>query len=238
MCICSVLILFFTLFFILTFHYCVDVDVSEQEVSAATLRSFQTTMLMVSATGVTVVASSGDDGVANYGCNCNSAKATSYDNCACKQDSSSTWLSNQPAQYNKSMGFPEWTGVGYFPSFPASCPYVTAVGATQGSDNLVPHLDEGEQVCQSQLGGIITSGGGFSTYYKRPAWQNAAVETYFARVNSAESIIKPAPGFNSRGRGYPDISLLGVAYGVYINTIIFSLYGTSASAPAVAAMGK
>jgi subtilase family serine protease len=194
--------------------------------------------LQVLATGVTVIASSGDDGVANFGCNCNSAKKVSYDNCACQQDSGSVWVSSQPAKFNKSMGFPEWSGVGYFPSFPASCPYVTAVGATQGSSNLVPQLDEGEQACQSQLGGIITSGGGFSTYYKRPAWQDAAVDTYFRRVNGAGSTLKPAPGFNSLGRGYPDISLLGVAYGVYINTIIYSLYGTSASAPAFAAMGK
>lgn len=192
--------------------------------------------------GVTVIASSGDDGVANYGCNCDSSKPAKFDNCACQQDTSSAWLNTQQTSYytnNKNTTkFPEWTGVGYLPSFPASCPYVTAVGATQGNDNIVPLIDEGEQSCQSQLGGIITSGGGFSTYYKRPAWQELAASTYLSRVNSAGSAIKPAPGYNPYGRGYPDISLLGVAYSVYIDATIFSLYGTSASAPAFAAMGK
>ena len=46
-----------------------------------------------------------------------------------------------------------WTGVGYFPSFPASAPYVTAVGATQG-----PESDDPEIACQSQEGGVITTG--------------------------------------------------------------------------------
>jgi len=27
-----------------------------------------------------------------------------------------------------------WSGQGYFPYFPASCPYVTAVGATMGPE--------------------------------------------------------------------------------------------------------
>jgi len=46
-----------------------------------------------------------------------------------------------------------WSGVGYFPSFPASAPYVTAVGATQG-----PESDDPEIACQSQEGGVITTG--------------------------------------------------------------------------------
>ena len=31
-----------------------------------------------------------------------------------------------------------WAGTGYFPSFPASNPYVTAVGATMGAGGAVP----------------------------------------------------------------------------------------------------
>lgn len=183
--------------------------------------------------GVTVIASSGDDGVANYGCNCNSNIAKQYDNCACQASSSS---SSAFPDYNSSI--PAWSGLGYFPSFPASCPWVTAVGATMGANNIVPQLDEGEQACQSQLGGIITTGGGFSTYYKRPSWQNVAVNSYFSKVNAPGSTVRPAPGFNPNGRGYPDVSLLGVSYSVYIDATVFALYGTSASAPAFAAMGK
>ena len=44
------------------------------------------------------------------------------------------------------------------PSFPATSPYVTAVGATMGSSHVVPDLGEGEMACQSQQGGVITSG--------------------------------------------------------------------------------
>lgn len=44
------------------------------------------------------------------------------------------------------------------PSFPATSPYVTAVGATMGSSNVVPNLGESEIACQSQQGGVITTG--------------------------------------------------------------------------------
>ena len=46
-----------------------------------------------------------------------------------------------------------WSGRGYFPSFPATSPYVTAVGATMGPESGNP-----EVACQSQLGGVITTG--------------------------------------------------------------------------------
>ena len=49
--------------------------------------------------------------------------------------------------------FPQVPGKGYFPSFPATSPYVTAVGATMG-----PESGDPEIACQSQLGGVITTG--------------------------------------------------------------------------------
>merc|ERR1711907_543394 len=55
---------------------------------------------------------------------------------------------------------------GYTPSFPASSPYVTAVGATQGGVT-----GGSEVVCSSQTGGVITTGGGFSTQYTAPDYQ-------------------------------------------------------------------
>jgi len=51
------------------------------------------------------------------------------------------------------QGPTSWTGRGYFPSFPATSPYVTAVGATMG-----PESGTEEIACQSQLGGVITTG--------------------------------------------------------------------------------
>lgn len=85
---------------------------------------------------------------------------------------------------------------------------------------------------QSQLKGLITTGGGFSNHYPRPFWQDSAVNNYL-------SANTPFLGFNSAGRGYPDVSLLGVNYAVASNlTIETGIYGTSASAPVFAAMGK
>ena len=67
--------------------------------------------------------------------------------------------------------------------------------------------------CQSQLGGIITSGGGFSTYFAQPAWQQSAVDAYLRAANRS-ALTAPAAGFNPKGRAYPDLALLGVNYQV------------------------
>jgi tripeptidyl-peptidase I len=66
-------------------------------VSAAEYDSFQTSAISLGLRGVTIVVSSGDDGVHSYDARGNTAKC------------------------------------GYMPGFPASCPYVTSVGATQVS---------------------------------------------------------------------------------------------------------
>ena len=82
---------------------------------------------------------------------------------------------------------------------------------------------------------MITTGGGFSTFYKQPSWQTEAVDGYFNSLSSNEI---PVDGFNRLGRGYPDISFVGIKYQVVIANIIFNLYGTSCSAPVAAALGK
>jgi tripeptidyl-peptidase I len=76
----------------------------ETQLSAAYLNSFNIEALKLAAQGVTIIASSGDDGV----------------NCA-----RSLCSSTAPV-------------CGYYPLFPASSPYVTAVGATQVTD-IVPY---------------------------------------------------------------------------------------------------
>jgi tripeptidyl-peptidase-1 len=121
-----------------------------------------------------------------------------------------------------------WTGRGYFPAFPASCPYVTAVGATMG-----PESGDAEKACQSQEGGVITTGGGFSTFYATPDWQQAAVDGYFNGLSPDE---RPTSGYNRNGRGYPDISFIGTNYQVVLDGHTRNTYGTSASAPVFAAM--
>jgi len=117
---------------------------------------------------------------------------------------------------------------GYNPDFPASSPWVTAVGATMG-----PEVGQPEIASQSQLGGVITTGGGFSNVFARPSWQSHAVPDYFNILTSANSL--PQTGYNTSGRGYPDISLIGVQYQVIVGGQQMSLFGTSASSPVLAA---
>jgi hypothetical protein len=53
-----------------------------------------------------------------------------------------------------------------------------------------------------------------------------------------DSSNKPYPGYNSEGRGYPDIALLGVSYNVVVGGVITQLYGTSCSTPVMAGLGR
>ena len=76
---------------------------------------------------------------------------------------------------------------------------------------------------------MITTGGGFSTYFPQPSWQQAAVKSYFAKQQNS------APGYNRYGRGYPDISLIGTYYLTAIQQQLYLLSGTSCSAPLLAA---
>ena len=115
---------------------------------------------------------------------------------------------------------------GYSPSFPATSPYVTAVGATYG-----PESGEPERMCDSYYGGIITSGGGFAYNVSRPYWQDAAVSAYLGKHADGE-----VQGFNVGGRGLPDVSLLGFNFDVIIGGLHLRESGTSASAPAFAGM--
>mmetsp|Transcript_26476 Transcript_26476/g.36459 ORF Transcript_26476/g.36459 Transcript_26476/m.36459 type:complete len:700 (+) Transcript_26476:293-2392(+) len=117
---------------------------------------------------------------------------------------------------------------GYNPIFPASSPYVVAVGATMG-----PQSNTAEIGCQSQLGGVITSGGGFSIYNLMPSYQSAAVKQYFKNVASTSSA--PTSGYSTTGRGYPDVALVGVNYQVVIAGQTLGVYGTSCSTPVFAA---
>ena len=89
-----------------------------------------------------------------------------------------------------------------------------------------------EVASQFQLDDVrITSGGGFSTYYPSPPWQNATTANYFNTLSTS-----PSSGYNPNGRGYPDVSLISVYYQVYIQGQLESLCGTSASAPVFATM--
>ncbi|KAJ5924991.1 hypothetical protein N7454_007630 [Penicillium verhagenii] len=131
------------------------------------------------------------------------------------------------------------TGKVFTPDFPASCPYMTAVGATY-----LPFgakiQDHGE-VAVSRF----PSGGGFSNIYERPSWQSQAVADYFSKAKPTypyyESVNNNSFGanggiYNRIGRGYPDVSAVGDNVIIYNKGLPTSIGGTSASAPVFASI--
>lgn len=117
---------------------------------------------------------------------------------------------------------------GYTPSFPATSPYVTAVGATQGGVNGGPEI-----ACSEVTGGQITSGGGFSTNFDAPSWQKDAISGYFSAVST-----QPASGYATGGRGYPDVAMNGFDYEVVIAGSVMGVSGTSCSSPVVSGLAS
>ncbi|KAH9850381.1 subtilisin-like protein [Lenzites betulinus] len=91
------------------------------------------------------------------------------------------------------------SGPGAFaPNFPSTCPYVTAVGATQ--------VAPGKSVYDPEIATMsFGSGGGFSNVFLRPRFQHRHVEEYLKRLGDR---VDPKL-FNSSGRGIPDVSANG-----------------------------
>lgn len=116
---------------------------------------------------------------------------------------------------------------GFTPSFPATSPYVLAVGATQGPESGQPEI-----ACSSATGGGITSGGGFSDTFGMPSYQTSAVQSYVSNGPN----VPPTSQFNTSGRAYPDVAFLGHNFPIAIANNIYHGSGTSASSPSMAAV--
>ncbi|KAI9509938.1 subtilisin-like protein [Russula earlei] len=119
-------------------------------------------------------------------------------------------------------------GVQFNPDFPASCPFVTAVGATQ----MVPGstVQDPEVACET----VIISGGGFSNIFPMPEYQEHAVKKY---LHDNPPPYTAAQYSNSgKVRAFPDLSANGANYVTAIDGNLFLVFGTSASAPVVASM--
>jgi len=126
------------------------------------------------------------------------------------------------------------------PSFPPSSPYVTAVGATLFSREIIPICQEnffglpipchivGEVTSSTKVGSRITSGGGFSNVFGTASYQKDVVNSYVQQLNI------PSSFYNATGRAYPDISAIGHNYLVILGGQIVPVDGTSASTPVVA----
>ena len=113
-------------------------------------------------------------------------------------------------------------GTMFLPTFPASCPYVTAVGGTRNWDPEIAGFDARR---------TFVTGGGFSNYFPLPRYQKGTVDAY---VNSLGSLHDGL--YNKTGRGYPDISVRGYHYITVWNGTARIIDGTSASSPAAAAI--
>ncbi|KAJ5852611.1 uncharacterized protein N7529_011996 [Penicillium soppii] len=102
------------------------------------------------------------------------------------------------------------------PQFPAACPWVTSVGATTGT---APER------------AVYFSSGGFSDLWERPKYQDSAVGDYLGTIGDQWSGL-----FNPKGRAFPDVAAQGQNYAIYTHGSLTSVDGTSASAPAFAAI--
>ncbi|KAH9064565.1 subtilisin-like protein [Lactarius vividus] len=102
----------------------------------------------------------------------------------------------------------------FVPEFPASCPYLTAVGGTTDYDPEVA---------------APLSGGGFSDHFPRPAYQDVAVSAFLERQSTHYSGL-----YNPEGRGIPDIAAQALAFVVFVGDEDFVVDGTSCSTPTVA----
>lgn len=102
-------------------------------------------------------------------------------------------------------------GSTYFqPVFPATCPWVTAVGATANRDDMVA---------------APFSSGGFSLYFDRPGYQDASVPAYVEGLGG-----EYAAYFNGSRRAFPDAATIGVDYAAVDQGQHYLVNGTSASA--------
>lgn len=106
-------------------------------------------------------------------------------------------------------------GAGFIPTFPATSPYITAVGGTTGSP---------------VESAASFSGGGFSDRWDRPSWQADAVNGY---LNSGTPL--PAPDlWNKSGIGFPDVSAQGTNFQIVWAGGQTGVGGTSCSSPTFA----
>ncbi|KAI9442667.1 subtilisin-like protein [Lactarius indigo] len=86
--------------------------------------------------------------------------------------------------------------VQFLPLFPATCPYVTAVGGTTG---------EVEEVA------AVISGGGFSNHFERPEYQDQAVGEFLRDLGN-----RYQGSYNATSRAIPDISAQALRFPIVV----------------------
>ncbi|KAJ8520505.1 hypothetical protein ONZ45_g2694 [Pleurotus djamor] len=129
---------------------------------------------------------------------------------------------------NAGVCFPDQYGPVFNPGFPASCPFVTVVGATQINKNAPVSEPE------AAIDQVIASGGGFSNYFTMPDYQKDHVTGYLTNFPPTQS----TDNWNATGaaRAFPDIAANGANFVAAVNGQFILVYGTSASTPVIGAM--
>jgi len=103
----------------------------------------------------------------------------------------------------------------FLAGFPASCPFVTAVGGTIH----VPEV------------AVSFSGGGFSNTFSRPSYQDVVVEDFLKNKLPKG---RYAGLFNPNGRAFPDVSTQADNFRIFFQGTPALIGGTSASSPTFA----
>jgi|TARA_B110000208_G_C11719977_1_gene412467 tripeptidyl-peptidase-1 len=110
------------------------------------------------------------------------------------------------------------------PTFPASSPFVTAVGGTAATAS------------GPTASAVFPSGGGFSNLFPQPAYQAIPVAQYLAKGAAVK--LPSGTLFNSSGKAaaYPDVALLAENFVLSQYKVPVPVSGTSCSTPAFAAL--
>ena len=93
---------------------------------------------------------------------------------------------------------------------------ITSVGGTNGEN---PET------------GVSFSGGGFSNYFSRPLYQEAAVTQYFEYLGDQNAGL-----YNPNGRGFPDVAAYAVAFDIVWDGYDVGVAGTSCASPTFASV--
>ncbi|KAF7318745.1 Peptidase S53 domain-containing protein [Mycena chlorophos] len=126
-----------------------------------------------------------------------------------------------------STGQEDPNGQIFMPVFPASCPYVTALGGTQlAGGKTVLHKDAETT--------WVHTGGGFSNYFAMPSYQRSAVTSFL--TNHPPPYTDGQYNNSGKARGFPDMSMNANSVAVITAANLLAISGTSASAPTAAAL--
>ncbi|KAJ7767728.1 subtilisin-like protein, partial [Mycena metata] len=119
--------------------------------------------------------------------------------------------------HGQSNNISECSNTNLVPTFPSTCPWLTAIGGTEGF---------GPEV------GVDFSSGGFSNYFPAPAYQSSAISSFFATLPTNFNAT-----FNRTGRGFPDLAAQALLFTtISSGNKTEAESGTSASAPTVASI--